>query len=84
MDVFQTECAFDAAGGPGTGAKVDVECTVNLLDTSPQGLKPRFSFCGCSARLKSCPTKKQQFDFAPSRAGSMEKKQSPFGTNAAS
>jgi hypothetical protein len=41
----------------------------------PSGARARPLFCGVCGRAESCPTKKQQFDFAPSGAGSMEKKQ---------
>jgi hypothetical protein len=34
IDVFQTECTANAAGDFAAGARVDVECTVNLLETS--------------------------------------------------
>jgi hypothetical protein len=48
MDVPQMECVFDgvlvAAFNATSEARVDVECTVILLETLPQGLMPSF---GC-------------------------------------
>jgi hypothetical protein len=41
IDVLQMECFPDVADGVETDASVDLECTVNLLDTLPPGLKPR-------------------------------------------
>jgi hypothetical protein len=35
IEVLQTECFDGTAEGVETGASVDVECTVNLLDTFP-------------------------------------------------
>jgi hypothetical protein len=37
IEVFQTECTAGAAGGFTAEARVDVECTVNLLETSLRG-----------------------------------------------